>query len=109
MILLDKLPAARITPRVFRFSEQLQARFVRAVDRTTTGDRVKLTEELTVRELEILRLAGQSMINREIAEHLHLSETTVKWYWRRILQKMAVQRRQQAIRAARDHGLLPRV
>lgn len=64
------------------------------------------TEALSEREIEILQLAGSSMLNSEIGASLGLAESTVKWYWQRIFLKMGVHRRAQALVQARRRGLL---
>ena len=53
-------------------------------------------EELTGRESEILTLVGQGLTNREIGDHLHLSEKTIKHYITNILEKLQVRSRVEA-------------
>jgi predicted ATPase/DNA-binding NarL/FixJ family response regulator len=61
---------------------------------------------LTKRELEILRLIAKGLLNREIADHLILSEGTIKWYVNQILSKLDAANRTQAVTRARSLGLL---
>ena len=63
-------------------------------------------EDLTWREQEILLLLAERCSNREIADQLHLAETTVKDYVSKILSKLYVKNRRQAVERARDLGLL---
>jgi DNA-binding NarL/FixJ family response regulator len=63
-------------------------------------------EELTERELEILRLLATGLSNAELAGELHLSETTVKTHVSAVLRKLAVRDRVQAVIAAYDAGLV---
>jgi DNA-binding NarL/FixJ family response regulator len=63
-------------------------------------------DELTERELEILRLLATGLSNAELAEHLFLSETTVKTHVSAILRKLRVRDRVQAVIAAYDAGLV---
>ena len=63
-------------------------------------------EELTWREQEVLALLAQRLTNREIAAQLHLAETTVKDYVSRILGKLGVKNRRQAVERAMELGLL---
>ncbi len=51
---------------------------------------------LTDRELEVLQLVAQGLKNREVAEHLVISENTVRTHLRNILDKLHVQNRLQA-------------
>jgi LuxR family maltose regulon positive regulatory protein len=65
-----------------------------------------LIEPLSQRELEVLRLIAQGLSNQEIGERLFLALDTVKGHNRRILDKLQVQRRTEAIARARELGLL---
>ena len=51
---------------------------------------------LSPQEERILDLVGEGLTNREIAEHIHLSDKTVKNYVSSILQKLDVARRAEA-------------
>jgi DNA-binding NarL/FixJ family response regulator len=53
-------------------------------------------EELTEKELEILKLVGRGLTNREIGQKLHLAEKTIKHYITNILQKLQVRNRVEA-------------
>ncbi|MBS0420270.1 MAG: hypothetical protein JSR66_21350 [Proteobacteria bacterium] len=63
-------------------------------------------ESLSARELEILRLTAENLENKEIAGALGLTESTVKWYWKRIFSKLRVHRRFHAVKVARQNGLV---
>ncbi len=56
----------------------------------------KRIEALTDRERDILTLIAEGMTNRQIGEHLHLAEKTVKNYVSALLAKLGMQRRTQA-------------
>jgi DNA-binding CsgD family transcriptional regulator len=62
---------------------------------------------ITPREHEILGLIAQGLTNREIGEKLFVSENTVKTHSTRVFEKLSVNRRVQAIEAARKLGLIP--
>jgi LuxR family maltose regulon positive regulatory protein len=62
--------------------------------------------ELSEREIEVLRLAGTGMPNREIGTRLFISEATVKRHMNHILRKLEAANRIQAIQRARERGLL---
>ncbi len=67
---------------------------------------LNLPEPLTERELEVLKLLGQGLGNREIAEQLIISEKTVKTHVANILQKLEVSSRTQAVLYAIRHNLI---
>lgn len=59
---------------------------------------------LSVRELEIVRLAATGHHNREIAESLHITEGTVKVHLHNIYEKLGIEGRVELTIYARDHG-----
>jgi DNA-binding NarL/FixJ family response regulator len=70
------------------------------------GGRPAAFEELTGRELEVLTLIARGHSNAEIADELFLSQATVKTHVTRVLQKLEVRDRVQAVIAAYEHGLI---
>ncbi len=70
------------------------------------GSAAQGARRMTRRELEVLRYVSEEMSNKEIAAELDIGVQTVKNHVHNILEKLDLQRRQQAARYARRHGLL---
>ena len=66
-----------------------------------------LAEPLTDREIELLRLLALGKTNRQLAQDLRVSLSTVKTYMQRVIGKLGVSDRTQAAVRAPELGLLP--
>lgn len=77
--LLDPVATARVLARL-RGSQDADSRMA----------------SLTAQERRILELIGEGLTNRQIGEHLHLAEKTVKNYVSSLLGKLGLERRTQA-------------
>ncbi|MEO6822240.1 MAG: response regulator transcription factor [Candidatus Nanopelagicales bacterium] len=91
---------ALIAPSITR---RLITRFVRAAPLAGTPARVAA---LTSRELEVLRLIARGLSNTEIAATLVIEENTVKTHVRRVLAKLELRDRVQAVVLAYETGLV---
>jgi DNA-binding NarL/FixJ family response regulator len=93
----DALLAPAITHRlVERFAQR---------DSDTTALHRDLAS-LTPRELEVLGLLARGLSNAELAGRLHLAETTVKTHVTRILARLGLRDRVQAVIVAYETGLV---
>jgi DNA-binding NarL/FixJ family response regulator len=65
-----------------------------------------LVEELTPRELEVLRLLAEGLSNKAIAQQLDISDHTVKFHVNAIMSKLGAQSRTAAVVQATRLGLI---
>lgn len=70
------------------------------------ADDASPSDALTSRELEVLKLMGSGLQNKEIAAALVISERTVKFHVSSILQKLDAGNRTEAVRNAVQQGLI---
>jgi DNA-binding NarL/FixJ family response regulator len=70
------------------------------------GKQTSLFDDLTPRELEVLKLIAEGLSNKEIAEELTISEKTVKNHINNIFSKLHVNDRSQAMLYAIRKGLV---
>ncbi|MCH6468469.1 response regulator [Sinomonas terrae] len=98
---------AVVSPRV---TQRLLETYVRATanggSRATEAQPDPLLRELTPRELEVLRAICEGLSNAEVAHRLYLSEATVKSHVRRILSKLHLRDRVQAVVYGYETGLV---
>jgi len=61
---------------------------------------------LTPREREVIRLVGEGLSNKQIAQRLGIAERTAKFHVRQIMSKLGADNRAQAVALATRRGLL---
>ncbi|MED7924983.1 response regulator transcription factor [Nonomuraea sp. LP-02] len=93
----DALLAPQVTRRLIHEFARLGA------PRPAAGRRLA---ELTERETEVLTLVAQALSNQEIADKLFVAEQTVKTHVGRVLMKLGLRDRAQAIVWAYENGLV---
>lgn len=94
---------ALLGPSVTR---RLLAEFARATPASPGPEIRHRLKQLTEREHEVLLLLGRGLSNAEISARLHVGEATAKTHVKRILDKLGLRDRIQAVVFAFDHGLV---
>jgi DNA-binding NarL/FixJ family response regulator len=84
---------------------KMTARLIKGVaDRPP--QREQPADALSAREIELLELVAVGLSNKVIAEKLNISENTVKYHMKNILQKLGAKNRTEAVTQAIRAGLL---
>ncbi|HTP09554.1 MAG TPA: response regulator transcription factor [Anaerolineae bacterium] len=63
-------------------------------------------DDLTPREMDVLRLLAEGLSNRKIGERLSINERTVKYHVAAILAKLEAANRTEAVMRAIERGLI---
>ncbi len=94
---------AVVAPRI---TQRLLETYVRSRPEAPKPPRDPLLADLTPRELEVLEAIAEGLSNAELAHRFFLSEATVKTHVRRILTKLHLRDRVQAVVYAYETGLV---
>lgn len=110
--LLKDAPEERLTTAIrvvadggSLFAPTVTRRLIAEFSKRRTDDAPDLAG-LTEREVEVLRLMARGLSNTEIGAELYVTENTVKTHVARILTKLGVRDRVQAVVAAYESGLV---
>jgi DNA-binding CsgD family transcriptional regulator len=101
--ILDRLGADAVAAKVRR---DLRSQGVSVVPARRRAATLANPAGLTTRQTEVLRLLDDGLTNAELAERLYLSVKTVDHHVSAILTKLDVSKRRDAVRRARELGLL---
>jgi DNA-binding NarL/FixJ family response regulator len=114
--LVKDAPPARITAAIHTvaaggsvLSAEVTRHVVAGLAQSVPAETVpdgKLLEELTDKELEVIQLLARGMSNREMAQELHLTESTVKARFVKVMTKLGVRDRVQILVTAVERGLV---
>jgi len=99
--LLKETPAEQLAGSVRRI-----LRGERVIDPDLALTAFDASDPLTMRERQVLRLAGDGCSNAQIGKRLHLAEGTVRNYLSEAIGKLGAENRVEAHRIARDQGWL---
>jgi two-component system, NarL family, response regulator YdfI len=67
----------------------------------------ELSEEITSRETDVLRMLAEGLVNKDVAARLGISEHTVKFHISSILDKLGASTRTEAVTLGIRRGLIP--
>jgi DNA-binding NarL/FixJ family response regulator len=89
-------------------SRRLASKILHEFARKPSEDKeqVERPEELSAREKQVLRFVAEGLTNRDIGAQMSLSENTIKYHLKNILQKLHLRNRAQAVAYAMQSGLV---
>lgn len=90
-------------------SPEVTRHVVKGLEASVPAERVpdaELLQALTEKELEVIRLLSRGMSNREIAQELFVTESTVKARFVKVMEKLGVRDRVQILVTAIERGLV---
>jgi len=89
-------------------SRSMTLRLMEELSRTKGSEHLEVQwlEKLTQREKDVLRVLATGKSNKEIANHLYISENTVKYHVHSILEKLNLPNRKAVATFAKEHGIM---
>jgi len=108
---VDAAERKEILSRYMDHSRRFEAAAMRRGNGTAevipfTAPMRELEQEPTMREIEVLQLVADGLVNREIGQRLFLSEETVKSHVRHLLAKLQARSRAHAVAVGFRRGLI---
>jgi DNA-binding NarL/FixJ family response regulator len=110
---VDAAERKEILDRYASHSRRFEAVAARRGRNAATGEVIpfqgplrELEQEPTMREIEVLQLISDGLVNREIGQRLFLSEETVKSHVRHILAKLQARSRAHAVAVGFRRGII---
>jgi DNA-binding NarL/FixJ family response regulator len=84
------------------------AGFAVTIPRAAVGptERMRIAEDLTAREVEVLRLMARGYRNKQLAALLNISEHTAKFHVSSVLAKLGARTRTEAVTIGMTRGLV---
>jgi LuxR family maltose regulon positive regulatory protein len=102
---LALLRSTRFAPGAARYAQRVLAASTSNSSDIVTSPRPRLVDELSSRELDVLRLLRSELTGPDIARELHVSLNTLRTHTKNIYTKLGAKNRAEAIRRAAEHGL----
>ena len=108
MKIYSVLPMAATTQQVVAAISATVAGFAVTVPRAPAGppERMRIAEDLTAREVEVLRLMARGYRNKQLATLLNISEHTAKFHVSSVLAKLGARTRTEAVTIGMTRGLV---
>jgi DNA-binding NarL/FixJ family response regulator len=111
--LLKDAPEERLTTAIrvvadggSMFAPSVTRRLIEQFAKSAPSESLPTLDALTARELDVLRLVARGLTNQEIASTLFVTTNTVKTHVARILMKLGLRDRVQAVVLAYESGLV---
>ena len=90
-------------------SPLLATKIMEEFSRQAKSSRAHADSELSDREMDVLRLVATGSLNKEIAAELNVTENTVKYHLRNIMEKLHLSNKAQVAAYAVSKGLNPKL
>ncbi len=102
------VPMAATTQQVVSAISATVAGFAVTLPRAPAGppERTRIAEDLTAREVEVLRLMARGYRNKQLATLLNISEHTAKFHVSSVLAKLGARTRTEAVTIGMTRGLV---